>query len=87
MNVELAPSFIRAYKKTVKHDQKKARRIKEKIELFRLNSKDPSLRAHKLSGYKKETWSFSIEYNLRILYTVDSDTFLLVYIGTHDEVY
>ena len=55
MNLELAPSFVKAYKHLIKRDSKKAEVVKEKIEQFRLNPKHPLLRAHKLSGFATET--------------------------------
>jgi mRNA-degrading endonuclease YafQ of YafQ-DinJ toxin-antitoxin module len=87
MNLELAPSFVRTYRHKVKHNAEKERTVKDRIEQFRLNPKNPLLRVHKLKGYKDETWSFSVGYDLRILYTRKDDTVLLVDIGTHDEVY
>jgi len=45
------------------------------------------MRIHKLTGYTPETWSFSVGYDLRILFTKDDDTVILVDIGTHDKVY
>jgi mRNA-degrading endonuclease YafQ of YafQ-DinJ toxin-antitoxin module len=87
MNLELAPSFVRMYRNKVKHNVEKERTVKVRIEQFRLNPKNPLLRVHKLKGYKEDTWSFSVGYNLRILFTKKDNTVLLVDIGTHDEVY
>jgi mRNA-degrading endonuclease YafQ of YafQ-DinJ toxin-antitoxin module len=87
MNLELASSFVRAYKGVVKRDSQKAKVIQDKIEQFRLNPKHPLLRVHKLGGFATETWSFSVGFDLRILFTRDDDTVLLVGIGTHNQVY
>lgn len=87
MNLELAPSFVRAYKRAIQHDPRKDKIIKDKIEQFRLNPKNPSLRVHKLGGYQEETWSFSVGYDMRILFTRKDDVFILTHIGTHSQVY
>lgn len=60
----------------------------EKVLLFNNETNHPSLKLHKLSGKLKEHWSFSIEYNLRIIFRYTRDgNILFVDIGTHDQVY
>ncbi|HAX78274.1 MAG TPA: hypothetical protein DCY88_21245 [Cyanobacteria bacterium UBA11372] len=52
------------------------------------DSFEKSLKTHKLSGKLKEFWSFSIEYDERILfYFTDDGKAVFVDIGSHDEVY
>lgn len=87
MKLELSPAFVRAYRRKIKHDRNKEKAIKERIEQFRINEKNPLLRTHKLTGFQDTTWSFSVGYDLRILFTRKDNTVLLVDIGTHDEVY
>lgn len=49
---------------------------------------DRSLRTHKLSGKLKDLWSFSLEYDLRVIfYFAEKDKVVFVDIGKHDEVY
>ncbi len=49
---------------------------------------ESSLKTHKLSGRLQELWSFSVEYDLRIVfYFAEENKVVLVDIGTHDEVY
>ena len=48
------------------------------------------LKTHKLSGKLKELWSFSLDYDLRVVFYFTKDKpkkAVLVDIGTHDEVY
>jgi len=48
----------------------------------------PQLRTHKLSGQLKNLWSFSIDYDIRVIfYFVDKQHVIFENIGTHDEVY
>ena len=50
---------------------------------------DPEkLRTHKLTGQLNELWSFSIEYDLRVIfYFINDNEVILEDIGNHDEVY
>jgi hypothetical protein len=51
---------------------------------------DLKLRTHKLSGKLKGLWSFSLDYNLRVVFyfTIDNPKkAVLVDVGTHNEVY
>ncbi|HKG67584.1 MAG TPA: type II toxin-antitoxin system mRNA interferase toxin, RelE/StbE family, partial [Segetibacter sp.] len=60
----------------------------EKILLFNHNTNHPSLKLHKLSGTLKDHWSFSIEYDLRIIFRYTNDSnILFIDIGNHNEVY
>jgi mRNA-degrading endonuclease YafQ of YafQ-DinJ toxin-antitoxin module len=46
------------------------------------------LKTHKLSGKLKELWSFSVDYDERILfYFIEDEKAVFVDIGSHDEVY
>jgi mRNA-degrading endonuclease YafQ of YafQ-DinJ toxin-antitoxin module len=60
----------------------------EKTERFIKDAFDPSIRTHKLSGKLKDLWSFSIDYQTRVLFffTTD-DNAVFIDIGSHDEVY
>ena len=55
--------------------------------LFAENPIHNSLRTHKLKGRLKNSWSISIEGNLRMLYRFDADGVVFFEIGNHDEVY
>ncbi|MBN8838018.1 MAG: type II toxin-antitoxin system YafQ family toxin [Sphingobacteriia bacterium] len=89
MEVAFSQSFKKAFTKRVKG------RIPEKefwkrLELFIANPFEPQLKTHKLSGKLKGLSSFSIEYDLRVVFyfTKDKPTkAVLIDIGTHDEVY
>ena len=53
-----------------------------------VNPYDPSLKTHKLSGKLQEFWSFSIDYDERVLfYFTEDEKAVFVDIGSHDEVY
>ncbi len=55
---------------------------------FGKKSFDEQLRTHKLSGKLKKLWSFTIEYDVRVIfYFVEKDKVIFIDIGKHDEIY
>ena len=87
MNIYLAPSFNRSYKKLAKKKPKLVPKIKEKIETFENNPYQESLKLHKLTGSKRDTWSFSVEEDIRILFYRIKKDVVFTDIGKHGEVY
>jgi mRNA-degrading endonuclease YafQ of YafQ-DinJ toxin-antitoxin module len=56
--------------------------------MFTLDPYDPRLRTHKLSGKLKDLWSFTVDYDERVLfYFTEDDQAVFVDVGSHDEVY
>lgn len=66
----------------------KIRILAEKKErLFRMSAHDPRLKTHALSGELEGRWSFSVNYQYRIVFRfVEDKTVAFLAIGTH-EVY
>jgi mRNA-degrading endonuclease YafQ of YafQ-DinJ toxin-antitoxin module len=88
IDVAFGSSFKRAFKRKIKGNAVLEARFWERLEIFQTNPFDQRLRTHKLSGRLKDLWSFSIEYNLRVVFSfLDGDRALLVDIGSHEEVY
>lgn len=87
MNIFLSSSFSRSYKKVLRKNPRLERKIKKRISLFREYPEHPSLKLYKLTGSLHETWSFSIEDDVRILFTYANDGVIFVDIGKHEEVY
>jgi mRNA-degrading endonuclease YafQ of YafQ-DinJ toxin-antitoxin module len=86
--VSFSPSFKRAFKRRIKGDTEAEARFWQKLDQFKANPFDPSLKTHKLSGKFKEYWSFSVEYDQRVLFYFNEDeNAVFVDIGSHDEVY
>jgi mRNA-degrading endonuclease YafQ of YafQ-DinJ toxin-antitoxin module len=81
-----APSFIRRYKKLNPHLKVE---IKEKIELFKNEENHKSLKVHKLGGTLENTFSFTVNYKIRIVfeYGEERNTVNLLLVGDHDGVY
>lgn len=87
MNVYYSPQFIKKYKKLTKKDKDLGTLIKSKITLFLFDSKNSSLKLHKLKGELRDDWSITIKSNLRIILTHEEENVYFLDIGSHDEVY
>ncbi|MGI8500993.1 MAG: type II toxin-antitoxin system RelE/ParE family toxin [Hassallia sp.] len=88
VEVSFSSSFKRAFKKRIKGNVDLETRFWQKLELFTNDPFDQSLKTHKLSEKLKELWSFSIEYDERVLlFFTDDGNAMFVDIGNHDEVY
>jgi mRNA-degrading endonuclease YafQ of YafQ-DinJ toxin-antitoxin module len=60
----------------------------ERVQWFTANAHDSRLRTHKLSGELRGLWSFTVEYDVRVVfYFLPRQRAVFVDIGTHDEVY
>ncbi len=80
--------FKKNLKKKISKSPELTERFKSKVKLFEKDPFNSILRTHKLSGILKGYWAFSIDYDLRVIFKfIDSNTVLLIDIGTHDEVY
>ena len=74
--------------KKIKHKQPLLfKKIQKQLKIFKENIKHPSLRTHKLKGNLVNTWSISIEGNVRMIYTLKNNEAIFFKIGGHDEVY
>ena len=89
MEVSFSDSFKKVFKKRVKATEIE-KEFWVRLELFIDDPFDPRLKTHKLSGKLKDLWSFSIEYDLRVVFYFTKERpkkAVFVDIGTHDEVY
>ena len=88
MEVSFSSSFKRAFKKRIKGHADLEARFWQKLEQFTVDPFNPILKTHKLSGKLKEFWSFSVDYDERVLfYFMEDEKAVFVDIGNHDEVY
>lgn len=80
--------FKRAFKRRIAGNVERERRFRSKLEAFAQNPFESSLKTHKLSGKLKDYWSFSVEYDLRIVfYFAEETAVVFIDIGSHREVY
>ena len=89
MEVSFSSSFKKAFKKRIKSTESEGD-FWLRLDLFITDPFNLKLKTHKLSGKLKDMWSFSLEYDLRVVFYFTKDKpkkVVLVDIGTHDEVY
>ena len=80
--------FKRSYKKLIKLNPNYKLLIFEKFEVFSNNPFASELKTHKLKGKLNDYWSFSITYDLRVIFRfINEENVLLINIGKHEEVY
>lgn len=82
MKIIYSSKFAKEYIKL----PRKIKLIAEKKEkIFRKDPFDPKLKTHKLSGKLKDFYSFSIDYQYRIIFEfVDKNTIWFHSAGTHE---
>jgi addiction module RelE/StbE family toxin len=88
IKVAFSASFKRAFKKKIKRNRALEEIFWKKLEKFMREPFSKELKTHKLSGQLKDLWSFSIGYDMRVIFFfAEKDKVVLVDIGTHEEVY
>jgi len=88
IEIAFSPSFKRAFRKKIRGQPYLQTKFWQKVEIFKENPFDGRLRTHQLSGKLQELWSFSLEYDVRIIfYFAHENKAIFIDIGTHDEVY
>jgi mRNA-degrading endonuclease YafQ of YafQ-DinJ toxin-antitoxin module len=88
IQVAYASSFKKAFKKRIKGKISLEKKFFQKVEVFLDNPHHPSLKTHKLTGELKDLWSFSVDYDLKIVfYFSEPQKAIFIDIGSNDEVY
>jgi len=89
MEIAFSSSFKRAFKKKIKERKEIEDLFWETATLFIQDPFHSSLKTHKLTGKLKNLWSFSVEYDLRVIFYFEENNSKAVFvdIGSHDEVY
>lgn len=58
--------------------------VEDRLNCFKHDPFDASLKTHKLDGKLRGHWSFSIDYRIRVIFTIeDKSLFVLHSIGDH----
>lgn len=88
IKVSFDDSFKRTFKKRIKENKNLENKFKMGLEIFINNPFDSRLKTHKLSGKLKDLWSFTIEYDQRVIfYFTEDDKAVFIDIGNHNQVY
>ena len=81
MQIIYSPQFVKDYKKINNQTKRKA---EAKENIFRGNPFDSRLKTHKLSGKLRDLWSFSVDYDCRIIFEFKSEKNVIFHaIGGH----
>lgn len=85
-------SFVRAFKKVSKRNSVLEEKIYSTLQQLIENPFHLSLDTHKLHGPLHGYWACSVEYDCRIVFSIEKESpthevIVLFDIGTHDEVY
>jgi addiction module RelE/StbE family toxin len=89
VEISFSNSFKKGFRKRVKNSNTEDFFWKA-VEVFVNDPFQAQLKTHKLSGNLKGLWSFSIGYDLRVVFYFTKDKpqkAVFIDIGTHDEVY
>jgi len=88
MKIVFAKAFKKRYLKLLPNSNLE-KRFWEYTAIFENNPFDNRLNTHKLSAKLKNYYSFSIGYDLRVIFTFSGDNSEAVFlsIGNHDSVY
>ena len=84
MEVHFKPSFIREYNKLESQLQEE---VRDKIELLKDVINHEKLRVHKLHGSMRGMYSFSVNYQYRVVFVFENKkktSVVLLIIGTHE---
>lgn len=88
IKVSWDPSFLRAYDKCVRKDPQIKKKFWKALDFIQRDPRHPKLHTHKLTGEFKDTWAFSLGYDLRVIFKFrGSKEVQLIDIGSHDDVY
>lgn len=83
MIIILTTSYFRKAFKKIPEDVVKQFKVKQSI--FKKNPFAPSLKTHKLSGKLSHYYSFSINYQYRVLFEfLNEKAVLFINVGTHE---
>lgn len=89
MEVSFSDSFKKAFVKRIKNTELE-NEFWLRMEIFIVDPFDNKLKTHKLSGRLKSLWSYSIDYDCRVVFYFTKDKpkkAVFIDVGTHDEVY
>ena len=93
INLVWDSSFKRAFKRIIRKNPHLEPKILAILESLANDQFEASLKSHKLRGQLEGLWACWVEYDCRIIYSLEQDSetaeelILLIDIGTHDEVY
>ncbi|MBC8113972.1 MAG: type II toxin-antitoxin system mRNA interferase toxin, RelE/StbE family [Candidatus Saccharimonas sp.] len=84
-------AFVRAATRLLKRSPDFADNLRNTLQQLSDDAFHPQLKTHKLKGDLAGSWACSVGYDLRIVFEFvqheETESILLLSLGTHDEVY
>lgn len=91
MKIISSKTFERDTRRLLKRNPQFIESVKETLVCLASDPFQDRLKTHKLKGRLKDSWSCSVEYDLRIVFEFvmeENETVILLHtIGSHDDVY
>lgn len=87
MKIQYHREFLKNYKKRIAPYPKLEKQFQAQLEKLLKDSKDSSLRDHKLIGKRKNFRSFSVTGDIRVVYIIVDNNIWLFDIGSHNQIY
>lgn len=88
MKVAFSTSFERSLKKRIKNNPALEKKFWDSLRTFYDNPFHPKIKTHKLTGRLFKHWSFSVEYDVRVIFHfIEKDKIIFDDFGSHEEVY
>ncbi len=85
--IEYTKQFQRRLKQRYSHQPKVIERLKHHLELFGNGVRKELINDHPLTGRLKSLRAFSVGGDVRVVYQETNDCYLLLDIGSHNQVY
>ncbi len=85
--LEYTKQFRRRLKQRYSHQPKVIERLKRHLELFSRGIRKELINDHPLTGKLKGLRAFSVGGDVRVVYQETEDYYLLLDIGSHNQVY
>ncbi|MFP5040171.1 type II toxin-antitoxin system YafQ family toxin [Parasediminibacterium sp. JCM 36343] len=87
MKIEFSSPYRKSFKKLISKNPDIVFEVFNKLLVLNTDINHPSLKLHKLKSELRSYHAISIEYDLRIIMEIKTDSVVLINIGKHDDVY
>jgi addiction module RelE/StbE family toxin len=85
--IEYTKQFQKRLKQRYAHQPKVIERLRRHLELFRHGVRKQPINDHPLTGQLKGLRAFSVGGDVRVVYQETEDCYLLLDVGSHNQVY
>ena len=87
MKIFFTKHFKKSYKKRIQPNRNLEKRFDQRYDIFILDTTNPLLKDHSLTGKLRDHRAFSITRDIRVVYYIHKNIAYFVDVGTHNQVY